>query len=103
MSMWSTSRPRGHLRGDYSRDEELGPIGIFARIGHAEHSRLAVLQLEIFIGKLRAVDGLSPGSYRTHISLSFRAEEGAHIPSPLVKSPPWIMKDLMIRWKVDPS
>lgn len=48
--------------GDDSGDEELGAIGVFARVRHAQQARLAVLQFEILIGKLWAVDGFTPST-----------------------------------------
>lgn len=42
--------------GDNSGDEELRAIGVFARVGHAQQARLAVLQFEILIVKLCAVN-----------------------------------------------
>lgn len=46
------------LRGDGRGNEELGAIGILARVGHAEHASLGVLQLEVLIWKFVPVDGL---------------------------------------------
>ena len=48
---------------DRGRDEELRAIGVFTRIGHAQHAGLAVLELEVLIGKFGPVDGFPPGSY----------------------------------------
>ena len=42
-------------------DEELGAVGILASIGHRQHARSVVLQLEIFVRELGAVYGLAPG------------------------------------------
>merc|ERR1711879_467995 len=40
-------------------DEELGSVGVLASVGHGEEVWLGVLELEVLIGKLLAVDGLS--------------------------------------------
>jgi len=40
------------------RDEELAAVGVLARVCHAELSRLRVLELEVLVGELLAVDGL---------------------------------------------
>ena len=48
-----------YSRGNSSRDEELRSIRVLAGVGHTEHTSLAVLQLEVLIRKLLAVDGLS--------------------------------------------
>eukprot|EP00538_Stauroneis_constricta_P007049 CAMPEP_0119545972 /NCGR_PEP_ID=MMETSP1352-20130426/570_1 /TAXON_ID=265584 /ORGANISM="Stauroneis constricta, Strain CCMP1120" /LENGTH=213 /DNA_ID=CAMNT_0007590611 /DNA_START=130 /DNA_END=771 /DNA_ORIENTATION=- len=43
-------------------DEELGSVGVWSGVGHAENSWASVLELEVFIGELSSVDGLSSGS-----------------------------------------
>lgn len=40
-------------------DEELGPIGVGSSISHGEQATLGMLDLEIFILKLLAIDGLA--------------------------------------------
>lgn len=52
----------GYSRSDNSGDEELRSVGILSRVGHAQESRTSVLQLEVLIGELLAVDRLSTGS-----------------------------------------
>jgi hypothetical protein len=47
------------IRSDGGGDEELGTIGVLARVGHAKNTLLGVPQLEVLILELRAVDGLS--------------------------------------------
>lgn len=47
---------------DSCRDEELRTIGVFARVGHAEHASLAVLQLEVLVREFRSIDRLSSGA-----------------------------------------
>jgi hypothetical protein len=39
----------------------------------------------------------------TNVRNGYYRQLNLEIPSPLVKSPPWIMKSLMTRWKEDPS
>lgn len=39
--------------------EELGTVGVFSRICHTEYAGLGVLQFEVLVGKLVAVDGFS--------------------------------------------
>jgi hypothetical protein len=46
-------------RGNGSSYEKLATIRILARVGHGEKARLAVLQLEVLVGELLAVDGLA--------------------------------------------
>ena len=40
-------------------DEELRPIGVLARVGHAQPACPLVLQLEVLIGELVAIDALA--------------------------------------------
>ena len=47
------------IPSDHRRDEELGAIGVFASICHAEQALLGMLQLEVLILELGSVDGLS--------------------------------------------
>lgn len=42
-----------------SSDEELGTVGVFASIGHAEPARAVMLQLEVFIGEPVSIDALA--------------------------------------------
>jgi hypothetical protein len=49
-------------RGDNGGDEELGAVGVGASVGHGQQTGLVVLQLEVLIGKLLAVDGLAAGT-----------------------------------------
>lgn len=48
-------QPGGHNGGD----EELGAVGVFASIGHAEPAGAVVLQLEVLIGETVSVDALA--------------------------------------------
>ena len=50
--------PGGLLGGD----EELGPVGVLARVGHRQPAGAEMLQLEVLIGELLAVDGATAGS-----------------------------------------
>jgi len=43
-------------------DEKLGSVGVGSSIGHAEDSRSGVLQLEVLVLELVAVNGLAPSS-----------------------------------------
>ena len=43
-------------------DEELGAVGVGSSIGHGECSRSTVLDLEVLVFKLGAVDGLTSGA-----------------------------------------
>jgi len=45
-----------------SANKELGSVGVGSSIGHAQDSRSGVLQLEVLVFELVAVDGLAPGS-----------------------------------------
>ena len=38
-------------------DEELGAVGVLAGVGHGQPARAVVLQLEVLVGELLAVDG----------------------------------------------
>ena len=68
----------GRLEGD----EELRAVGVRAGVGHAEDARPGVLELEVLVVELAAVDRLAAGAVGR------------------VKSPPWHMKLGMMRWKV---
>lgn len=46
------------LRSDSCSNEELRAVGVLARVGHAEHASLGVLQLEVLIWEFISVDGL---------------------------------------------
>ena len=45
--------------GDDGGDEELGAVGVGPGVGHAEEEGLGVLELEVFVRELLAVDGLA--------------------------------------------
>lgn len=44
------------LRGDDGGDEELGSVGVATGVGHGQETLLGVLELEVLIGELLAVD-----------------------------------------------
>lgn len=44
------------IRGDNSGDEELGAVGVRSGVGHGQDTLLGVLQLEVLILELVAVD-----------------------------------------------
>lgn len=46
-------------RGLDSADEELGAVGVWTSVGHGEGARAKVLELEVFVSKLFAVDGFT--------------------------------------------
>jgi hypothetical protein len=48
--------------GNDGGDEELGSVGVGSSVGHGEQEGLVVPQLEVLIGELVSVDGLSTGT-----------------------------------------
>lgn len=46
----------------HSGDEELGPVGVLASVGHTQPTRAVVLQLEVLICKPLPIDTLTCGS-----------------------------------------
>lgn len=46
----------------FGADEELGPVGVGAGVGHGQDAGAGVCQAEVLICKLVAIDGLSSGS-----------------------------------------
>jgi hypothetical protein len=93
-------------------------------IGHAEETLAGVLELEVLIRELGAINALSASSVTySSITSSVCGSRVAHavVDLPFVKSsllsvlrissecviiylpPPWIMKLLITRWKVEPS
>lgn len=47
---------RSHIRGNDGGDEELGTVGVLASVGHGQLALLGVLELEVLIGELVAID-----------------------------------------------
>jgi len=45
--------------GLHGTDEELGSVGVGASVGHRQNSGAGVLQTEVLIGELVAIDGLA--------------------------------------------
>jgi hypothetical protein len=43
-------------------DEELGTVGVGTSVGHGQDTFTSVLQDEVLVGELGAVDGLSTGT-----------------------------------------
>jgi len=52
-------------RGDDRADEELGTVRVWASIGHGKDARLSVLEGEVLIGELLAINGFSTSSVAT--------------------------------------
>jgi hypothetical protein len=78
---------------DNRGDEELGTVGVRAGVGHGEQAGAGVLQLEVLIGELLAVDGLATGAVAAgeitaldHKVLDNAVEAGALVPETLLPS-----------------
>mmetsp|Transcript_10872 Transcript_10872/g.22634 ORF Transcript_10872/g.22634 Transcript_10872/m.22634 type:complete len:321 (+) Transcript_10872:56-1018(+) len=54
--------PSVQPRGRHCADEELGTVGVWPRVGHAQHARSSVLKVEVLVGEGSAVDALAPRS-----------------------------------------
>ena len=48
------------LREEDNGDEELGAVGVLARVGHGEETNLVVLLGKVLIIELISIDGLAP-------------------------------------------
>jgi len=59
-------------------NEELGAVGVRPGVGHGQKERLVVLQLEVLIGELLAVNGLSAGAIATGEVSALEHEIGDH-------------------------
>lgn len=109
-------QPRGLL----GADEELGAVAekdvrncqdkwrwlhlrVGAGVGHGEDTGASVLQGEVLVPELLAVDGLTTSALLP-ISLSSMCLMGSNgvLTLPAVKSPPWSMNWGMTRWKEAP-
>ena len=77
--------------GRDSGDEELRAVGVPASVGHGQQSRLGVLQLEVLVGELVAVNCnvnmLAMGKDEI-LPIGSNVLDLPPVPSPLVKSPP---------------
>ena len=49
-------------------DEELRAVGVGAGVGHGEEERTVVLELEVLIGELLTIDGLTAGTLQSAVS-----------------------------------
>lgn len=67
-------QPRGLDGGD----EELGSVGVWASVGHGHNARPGVLQLEVLIAELRAVNGLAAGTVMVGEVTALAHEVGNH-------------------------
>jgi hypothetical protein len=80
-------------------------LRVGASVGHGQQTGAVVLQLEVLIGKLLAVDGLAASALELESIIDalepMAIVRGAHT-LPRVKSPPWSMKLGMMRWKEEP-
>jgi hypothetical protein len=77
--------------GDDGGDEELGAVGVGAGVGHAEKEGLGVLELEVLVRELLAVDGLAAGALLIHMYQLMGIDgldDGRRHTLPRVKSPP---------------
>ena len=70
-------------------DEKLGAVGVGARVGHGQSPGSAVLEFEVFVRELLAVDGLAAGAVAAgevaaldHEVLDDAVERGALVPEP---------------------
>ena len=85
---------------DGSGDEELAAVGVLAGVSHGQQVRLVVLQLEVLISELAAVDLPSIVPLAQHGREAERKTvhtEWPPVPLERSKSPPWHMKLGMIR------
>jgi hypothetical protein len=65
--------------GDDGGDEELGAIGVGASVGHGEHVWLVVGELEVLVGELFTVDGLSTSALMEKIDGQHRRRAGGGV------------------------
>jgi hypothetical protein len=63
-------------RSDDGGDEELRAVGVGTSIGHGQQTRLGVLQVEVLILELLAVDGLTTGAVAAGEVTSLKHEVG---------------------------
>lgn len=82
-------------------------VRVGAGVGHGQDTGTGVLQGEVLIWELLAIDGLATSALKSGFpavsSRSFRGElRGKRLTLWLVKSPPWSMNWGMTRWKDEP-
>lgn len=99
-------------------NEELWSICVFTSICHTQKTDNVVLQCEVFISKTGTVNRFSMNDsiiseekkwFKFQRKIRFSCKKWIisittypPVPSPAVKSPPWIMKSLMTRWNLLP-
>jgi len=114
---WTTAQQGPLPWGLVCADEELGPVGVGPSIGHGQGAGDGVIQGEVLVGELVAVDGLSTGSIvvgevtalHTHTNI-----KSTHTCRPQHEHPgnqgglschsrlTWHMNLGMMRWKLEP-
>lgn len=65
-------------RGLVSGDEELRSVGVSSGVGHRHDSGSSVLQGEVLVGELLAIDGLAPGAVVVGEITTLTHEVGNH-------------------------
>lgn len=89
---------RGKKLGDFD-------IRVGAGVSHGEEEGLVVGELEVLVGKLLAVDGLSTSALLQSLSVLYSAQVwyALSLTLPRVKSPPWSMNSGITRWNLEPA
>jgi len=64
--------------GDDGGDEELGAVGVGTSVGHGEKAGLGVAELEVLIGELGTVDGLTARAVAAGEVTTLEHEAGDH-------------------------
>jgi len=64
--------------GDDSGDEELGAVGVGTGVGHGKKTGLGVVELEVLISELVAVDGLATSAVAAGEVTTLEHELGDH-------------------------
>jgi hypothetical protein len=78
-------------------------LRVGASVGHGQEELLVVLELEVLIGELIAVDGATTSTlFRRKSGIISNFSRREILTLPRVKSPPWSMKPGITRWKVEP-